>query len=438
VADGLRETRRAQGDVRARRGVVSLLIVVLVLAAAAFAAPFANAQSNPFQTRGMWIWVLSKSNGGNLSAIASQSHRNGIQTLYIKSSDGSGMWSQFSSQVVQTFHSQGIGVCAWQFVYGNHPTLEAQAGANAVHRGADCLVIDAEGQYEHKYASAHTYITRLRQSIGASFPVALAGFPYVDYHPAFPYSVFLGPGGAQYSIPQMYWRDIGTSVDTVFAHTYFYNRLYQRPIYPLGQVYNSPPAKQLVRFRQFLGVYGAGGVSWWDWQEARGYTWPAISQRIGQLTNVAAVGGEASIHKGSAGDLVIWAQEHLLAAGENVAVDGGYGARTVAAVEDFQSTHGLFPDGVIGAQTWSALLRYRPVSVNWGHISRKTSNVARMAAGGRVTQAAVAAADSPGAPSSSAGVTPAPASSLLPAKGNELGGSPGAGSPSGSANAHHH
>ena len=53
--------------------------------------------------------------------------------------------------------------------------------------------------------------------------MALAGFPYVDYHPGFPYSVFLGPGGAQYNAPQMYWVDIGTSVNTVYAHTYAYN-----------------------------------------------------------------------------------------------------------------------------------------------------------------------------------------------------------------------
>jgi hypothetical protein len=322
-----------------------------------------------------------------------------------------------------------LKVCAWQFVYGNHPTLEAQAGAAAVKRGADCLVIDAEEQYEGKYRAAQLYIAQLRRAIGRSFPVALAGFPYVDYHPAFPYSVFLGPGGAQYSLPQMYWRDIGTSVDNVYAHTYFYNRLYQRPIYPLGQVYNSPPASQLVRFRQFLGVYGAHGVSWWDWQEARGYTWPAISQRTNPLTNAAAVGGEASLHKGSAGDLVIWAQEHLRAAGENTAVDGGYGTRTVAAVENFQASHGLAANGVIDPQTWSALLRYRPAYVTFGHAARRSSNAARIAAGGRITQAAVAATDDLEAPTRGTGTTPAPASALLPARANELRGAPGAGRP---------
>jgi hypothetical protein len=429
VADGLRETRRAHGHGKTRRGVVAFLIAMLVLAAATVAAPAANARSNPFQGSGMWIWVLSKSNGGNLSSIASQSHRYGVRTLYIKSSDGSGMWSQFNSRVVSSLHSHGLKVCAWQFVYGNHPTLEAQAGASAVKRGADCLVIDAEGQYERKYRAAQTYITQLRRSIGANFPVALAGFPYVDYHPAFPYSVFLGHGGAQYNVPQMYWRDIGTTVDKVYSHTYLYNRLYQRPIYPLGQVYNSPPTSQLFRFRQFLDLYGARGVSWWDWQEARGYTWPAISQKTNPLTNAAAVGGEASLQQGSAGDLVIWAQEHLRAAGENIALDGGYGAKTVAAVESFQLTHALAVDGTIGPQTWSALLSYHPASVNWGHISRKASKAARTASGGRITQAAVAATDTLAAPESSSGTTPAPTSALLPSKANELRGSPGAGRP---------
>jgi hypothetical protein len=47
----------------------------------------------------MWIWVLSTSSGGNLSSLASRAHRYGIGTLYIKSSDGTGMWSQFNSGV---------------------------------------------------------------------------------------------------------------------------------------------------------------------------------------------------------------------------------------------------------------------------------------------------------------------------------------------------
>jgi peptidoglycan hydrolase-like protein with peptidoglycan-binding domain len=383
------------------------------------------ASNNPFASRGMWIWTLRGANGGSLSRIIAEARRFGISTLYIKSSDGSGMWSQFNSATVRALRAAGLKVCAWQFVYGAYPRYEAQAGANAVRDGANCLVIDAEGQYEGKYSQAQIYIARLRQLIGTTFPVALAGLPYVDYHPSFPYSVFLGPGGAQYNMPQMYWRDIGTSVAGVYAHTYLYNRIYLRPIYPLGQVYNSPPPAQLSRFRQYLQVYGAVGVSWWDWADATLNSWKAVSQYVPYLANTTAAPGEAALGKGAAGDLVVWAQEHLLAAGEKVAVDGGFGKQTLAAVEAFQLAHNLIVDGDIGSETWNALLQYKPSYVNWR--KPQTAKIRRLAAAGKLTAADVVAGDTgsthPGAS------TPPPASSLLPDRGHEIPPMTGAGRP---------
>ena len=147
----------------------------------------------------MWIWEMPRSDGGSLSSIVADAHRFGVSTLMIKSGDGTNLWSQFSHSLVSTLHANGSAVCAWQYVYGSNPVTEAYVGAAAVHDGADCLIIDAESEYEGKYVSAQIYIQRLRALIGDSYPLALAGFPYVDYHPAFPYSVFLGPGGAQYN-----------------------------------------------------------------------------------------------------------------------------------------------------------------------------------------------------------------------------------------------
>jgi hypothetical protein len=256
-------------------------------------------------------------------------------------------------------------VCAWQYVYGDHPITEAQLGAAAVEDGADCLMIDAEVEYEGKYAQAQSYVAELRKLVGARFPVALAGFPYVDFHPAFPYSVFLGPGGAQYNAPQMYWVDIGVTVDTVFSHTYLFNRPYDRPIYPLGQVYNNPPARQIRRFRAVSKYYGANGVSWWDWQEAPVRAWRAVSQPVGLLRGYVATPGMASLGLGAKGDLVVWAQEHLVSAGDRVKIDGGFGAKTQAAVQSFQLAHGLTVTGVIDTSTWVALLKYQPAYVKW-------------------------------------------------------------------------
>src|ERR1039458_10849847 len=90
------------------------------------------------------------------------------------------MWSQFNPQLVSVLHANHLRVCAWQYVYGDNPAAEARVGAAAVNDGADCLVIDAEAEYQGKYIQAQTYISDLRGLIGANFPVALAGFPYIQ------------------------------------------------------------------------------------------------------------------------------------------------------------------------------------------------------------------------------------------------------------------
>jgi hypothetical protein len=353
----------------------------------------------------MWIWVLGASNHGSLSSIVAQAHRYKITTLYIKGGDGTNTWSQFNSSLVSTLHANGIRVCAWQYVYGSYPLREAQVGANLVHDGADCLVIDAESEYEGKYISAQTYVRTLRQLVGSQYPVALAGFPYVDYHPGFPYSVFLGPGGAQYNAPQMYWVDIGTSVDHVYAHTYVFNRIYGRTIFPLGQVYNNPRLSDIRRFRQLSRYYHAPNVSWWDWQEGTGRDWYALSQRIGGISGFQPDMAYASLGKGAQGDLVVWAQEHLVSAGQRIPIDGGFGPRTMAAVKRFQAAQGLTSDGLIGTATWTALLSYQPAAVTW------TSGGARIALAAR------------------GGAQPVPKSARLRAKRNELHGAPGRGRP---------
>jgi hypothetical protein len=318
----------------------------------------------------MWIWYVSQSSEGSLSSIISTAHAYGLNTLMIKAGDGASVWSQFSPGLVSALHANGLHVCAWQYVYGNHPIFEAEVGAAAVHNGADCLVIDAEAEYEGKYVAAQQYIEKLRQLIGSNFPVGLAGFPYVDYHPAFPYSVLLGPGGAQNNTPQMYWPDIGVSTDTVYSHTYDYNTPYGRPIEPLGELSGNPPPGQVLRFRQLSRSYGAPGLSWWDWQETSSRDWSAIAQAAGNLAHFTAEPQMPTLSTRSqhglwSGDLVVWAQEHLAAAGERVSIDGGFGPKTQAAVEQFQTAHGISPTGVVDSGTWQALLRYAPVKVTW-------------------------------------------------------------------------
>jgi peptidoglycan hydrolase-like protein with peptidoglycan-binding domain len=65
--------------------------------------------------------------------------------------------------------------------------------------------------------------------------------------------------------------------------------------------------------------------------------------------------------EGQSGDAVYAAQKLLqYKFGYSIDLDGIFGPETSAAVLDFQSTHGLIPDGVVRAQTWQALIAIQP------------------------------------------------------------------------------
>ncbi len=325
-----------------------------------------TATGSPFAGQGMWIWYVDQSDGGNLADIIAQAKAAGVTTVYIKSSDGStNFWSQFTPALVQTLHANGLKVCAWQYVYGTYPVGEADLGAEAVADGADCLVIDAEIEYEGRYASAQTYIDTLRSKIGPSFPVGLASFPFVYDHESEPYSVFLGPGGAQYNLPQMYWQDIGVSVDTVYADTWISNRIYARPILPLGQTYSNPSESDILRFREEAVDYGAAGWSFWDWQDTASAGWAALAAPLAPLTTVTPNATWPDLGQGNTGDQVLWMQEHLAAAIPAQATTGIFDATTAANLETFQTSHGLPATGTTTSATWQALLSLTPIAVDW-------------------------------------------------------------------------
>jgi hypothetical protein len=328
--------------------------------------------ATPLDGNGMWIWYVSAS-GGSAGAIAKKANKRNIDTVMIKSGDASSYWEQFSPGLVQELHDAGLQVCAWQFVYGGSPRPEARVGAQAVENGADCLLIDAESHYEGRYKPATRYIDELRQRVGGEYPVGLATFPYVDFHPSFPYSVFLGRGAAQFNVPQMYWKTIGTSVRKIYSHTYNVNAPFERPIFPLGQTYLNVGRKSVIRFRKQARRYDAAGVSWWSWQETKGKEWRWVGKplngaasRAGASNATPSAGsGYTTVKSGNSGDLVVWAQQLLRAHGHSVGIDGTYDDGTATAVRAFQVSEGIAPSGEVDDRTWRRLLTRRPRPVDW-------------------------------------------------------------------------
>jgi hypothetical protein len=384
-----------------RRRLVFLALPALI--AACLAAP-AAANAAAVDGDGMWIWYVSRSSGGTADAIAAKAAKYGVETVYIKSADARSRWKQFSPKLVGDLKARGLKVCAWQFVYGRYPKTEAERAAEAARIGADCIVIDAEGHYEGKYVSAQSYIQRLRLRVGPRYEVGLTSFPYVHYHPALPYSVFLGPGAAQVNLPQMYWKTIGTSVDKVYSTTYTYNRPYQRAIYPLGQTYENPSSASVRRFRVLASAYGARGVSWWVWQYSKASQWNALGSAFDPIGVPQVTITWPLLKRKYRSDLVVWAQQHLMSLGLLNVVNGNFGAGTQTAVTTFQAQQGLPLTGQVDTATWARLLAVAdPAKVKW---NAKKRSAVRVAAHGVTT-------------------LPAPLNARRPAVRDELRGKPG-------------
>jgi hypothetical protein len=150
----------------------------------------------------------------------------------------------------------------------------------------------------------------------------------------------------------------------VVDHTYRFNRPYARTIAPLGQTYDSPSTSEIVRFRQLTAAAGATGVSWWSWQHTATAGWNAVGQSVTPLTTAPAA-DFAVLAKGSKGDLVVWAQQHLKGAGQSLTVDGDFGSGTQSAVKSFQAGAALPVTGQVDTGTWQALLQHAPAKTKW-------------------------------------------------------------------------
>src|SRR4051794_31389260 len=335
------------------------VVGVLALLACLAAPSAASAAGDPFAGTGVWVWQMSRTEGGDADAVAARAATSGVSTVIVKGGNATTRWGQFSPALVAALHARGLNACAYHFLYGRKPVAEAALTARLVATGADCVVVDVEGQYAGRYAAAQTYVSKVRALIGADYPLGFTSLPYVSWHSAIPYSVFLGPGGAQVNLPQVYWKAIGSSVDRVFARTVAENAVYGRPLAPIGQLYSKPSPASIVRFRALAAAAGATGVSFWSWQSAGPSGWAALERPV-LAPQGAAAPAPIVLRRGARGDQVAWLQQHLVSA-VTARFDGG----TDAALRAFQLAHGLVPSGQTDAPTWQALLAGEPAAVRW-------------------------------------------------------------------------
>ena len=73
--------------------------------------------------------------------------------------------------------------------------------------------------------------------------------------------------------------------------------------------------------------------------------------------NLDEVTSSLPLRQGSKGDAVKALQQYLTACGYSVTVDGEFGLSTEAAVKQLQKACHFTVDGVVGPQTWTALVK---------------------------------------------------------------------------------
>src|SRR5262249_19342871 len=78
--------------------------------------------------------------------------------------------------------------------------------------------------------------------------------------------------------------------------------------------------------------------------------------QISSSLSASAAASWPTVKQGAQGENVFSIQLMLQARGYSLSIDGDFGPQTASAIKSFQSAHGLGVDGIVGSQTWPALV----------------------------------------------------------------------------------
>ena len=169
----------------------------------------------PLEGKGIYLWqIWTANNGGkNLNTIIAKLKNTGITWIVIKMGDGDSFYNSSDKSlytwattnygsmesVISIFHSNGIKLLAFQYVYGVPHywgnTWSETDVANWILdvKGIDGLMIDAEIEYDNlanRVYAARIYCDSIRAHHPNSF-IGLTAWAAPNSHPTFPWTTFL-------------------------------------------------------------------------------------------------------------------------------------------------------------------------------------------------------------------------------------------------------
>lgn len=243
--------------------------------------------------KGMWMWQVGQTEGGNVGAIVARAKATGLTHIYVRTgSEPDGFYAGgFLNQLLPAAHNAGLAVYGWDFPHmgdqWQNDVHRALATINYVtpdgHR-LDGFSADIETESEGTHITAESaaaYGQALRAGAGDDYTL-IATVPRPSRHRAsFPFREVTAHFDAV--APMVYWlnREPGSDVAGAIRDL----SPLGKPIFPVGQAYDGqaeggrpgvPPPAELNRFMQVAAEHGATGVSFWSWQAADQAAWDTI------------------------------------------------------------------------------------------------------------------------------------------------------------------
>ncbi len=229
----------------------------------------------------MYLWIISRVEGGDPNAIADLAKAAGLSHVLIKIADGSSPYNvdrdtniDHVPAMVAALRARGIQPWGWQYVYGHNAVTEARMAIQRVKQfNLPGFIVDAEKEFKEKGMDvvAGKYMEELRAGL-PDLPIALSTYRYPSLHRPFPFEVFLDY--CDLNMPQVYWVKSYNPAQQLLKSLHEYQALrVWRPFLPSGAAYPegswSPTPGQIVEFLTAVRENGLPGANFWEWYYSR-------------------------------------------------------------------------------------------------------------------------------------------------------------------------
>jgi hypothetical protein len=254
-------------------------------------APVRQASLAAVAGKGMWIWQVAQTAGGDPAAIIADAERAGLHQLWVRVADSKdGFYgAAFLDELVPLAHRVGIAVIGWGFPYLYDPAGDAAWTVAALDWSTggvrlDGFSADIETASEGVDLNAQrvqVYLSLVRHERPGDLLVATV-FPPTDGEWAtYPYRA-IAPYVDAFA-PMVYW---GCQQPVVAAGQALSRLAALAPVHLIGQAYNmadeggrtaAPSPGEISAFLQEALQGGALGASFWSWQAMNPDEWSAMA-----------------------------------------------------------------------------------------------------------------------------------------------------------------